>query len=565
MTLDALVVGAGPVGLVMASELSRYGLSCRIVDQSEGPSIWSKAQVIHARTLEVLEDAGLLGPILERGQPVAGVNIFTPELQRIVHFSIGGIDSPFPYVLSLSQRDTELLLAEQLETQRGIRIERKVRLDGFTQDGEGVTASLVHADGRTEEVRAGYLLGCDGAHSTVRKGLGLELEGSTYPQRLLQADVRVDLPHAAPADEIVLFLGPAGLIALFPLPPGERRYRLITFLDPEGPEADAEPTLEVFQRLMAERGPKGAQVSDPAWMVDFRIHCRMVRRYRKGRAFLAGDAAHIHSPAGGQGMNTGIQDAYNLAWKLGLVRRGLAGDSLLDSYEAERRPVAEAVLRGTDTATKGLATVLGMKNPLAIELRNQLMRFVTGFGFVQSEATRNLSMIAVGYPGSPVVGEDQPSLLSSLAGRGESPDIPSWIHFGDGPAPGQRVPDMPLGEGEGRLFDLLRGTHHTLLLFDGAARTEEGYQRFSRLDARIRARLGEGVRVHAIVPDRARPEALAEGVHVLLDPEGALHRRFGARTECLYLIRPDGYVGYRCQPADEAKLEAYLDRVLRQS
>ncbi len=556
MGLDALVVGAGPVGLAMASELARHGLSCRIIDQGEGPSVWSKAQVLHARTLECFQDMGLVDAVIARGRQIGGARIMTPALERIARVELGGIDSPYPYLLSLSQRETELVLAEHIERAHGVRIERKVKLGGFTQDDSGVVATLEHADGWVEEVRVPYLLGCDGAHSTVRKTLNLPFEGSTYDARLIQADVRVDLPVAVHDDELAIFLGPKGMLGFFPLP-GDKRFRLLTFLDPGD---DRPVALLTFQALLAERGPAGASLGDPAWMIDFRIHCRLVPHYRVGRAFLAGDAAHIHSPAGGQGMNMGIQDAYNLAWKIALVARGVAKDTLLDSYEAERRPVAEATLRSTDTGTRAFQAALAMKNPLAIGLRNHFMSFVTSLGFVKERAGRTVSQIEVGYPKSPIVGQDQASLWNvRIAGTDERPGLSDWIHFGDGPAPGARVPDMPVGEGT--LFQLLRGTEHTLLCFDGAAATDSGYEKLARIVTMARERLGERVRAYVIVPGTELPAALPANVPVLFDADGELHRRFGSRSECIYVVRPDGYVGYRSQPADEQGFAAWLDRV----
>lgn len=555
MALDALVVGAGPVGLVMASELRRHGLSCRIIDRADGPSIWSKAQVIHARTLECFQDMGVVDEILAHGRTVSGSRIATPELQAIARIELGGIDSPYPYFLSLSQRETELLLAKHLEQTHDVRIERNVTLESYTQDADGVVAQLVHIDGSTEEVRVPWLLGCDGAHSVVRKTLGLPFEGSTYDQRIVQADVRVDFPHAVHDDEIAIFLGPQGMLAFFPLP-GEHRYRMLAF-DP-GDERPVE--IDLFKALLADRGPKGAELSDPAWMVDFRIHCRLAARYRVGRAFLSGDAAHIHSPAGGQGMNMGIQDAYNLAWKLALVQRGKAKETILDSYEAERRPIAESVLRATDASTKGLATVISLKSPIAMGIRNHLMNFVTSLDVVKGRAGRSLSQIEVGYPKSPIVGQDQVSLWSvGVGGSAEHPGLSDWIHFGDGPAPGTRVPDMPIGDKT--LFEVLRGPQHTLLCFDGVAATDEGYHRLAQIIVHAQNRLGDGLKAFVVVPTSTRPEGLAAETPVLFDTEGEMHRRFGARSECLYLVRPDGYVAYRCQPADEHRFSAYLDRL----
>lgn len=555
MAIDALIVGAGPVGLVMASELRRHGLSCRIIDKGDGPSLWSKAQVIHARTLECFQDMGVVDEILAQGRAVSGSRITTPELQAIARVELGHIESPYPYFLSLAQRNTEMILAKNLETNYGVKIERNVTLEGFTQDADGVHAKLLHMDGSIEELQVPWLLGCDGSHSTVRKTLALPFEGSMYEMRVIQADVRVDFPHAVHDDEIAIFLGGNGMLAFFPLP-SAHRYRMLTFLDP-GDERPVE--LDTFKALMLERGPKGAEVSEPAWMVDFRIHCRLVARYRVGRVFLAGDAAHIHSPAGGQGMNMGIQDAYNLAWKLALVHRDKAKEPMLDSYEAERRPVAAAILRSTDASTKGFASVVTLKNPIAVGIRNNLMSFITSLDVVKHRTGRAMSQIEIAYPKSPIVGQDQVSLWSAgLGGSAEHPGLSDWMHFGDGPAPGSRVPDLPLTEKT--LFEILRGPRHTLLCFDGAAATEEGYHRLAQIIELAKRRLGDDIQAFVVVPMPNRPKELAAEVPVLLDAEGEMHRRFGARSECLYLIRPDGYVGYRCQPADEHRFSAYLDR-----
>jgi 2-polyprenyl-6-methoxyphenol hydroxylase-like FAD-dependent oxidoreductase len=561
--VDVLVVGAGPTGLTLALELRRHGVSCRVVDQNEGPSAWSKAQIVHARTLEVFEDMGVVEPLIARGRAVHGFNVYDPgELKRILNFALHGVDSPFPFVLSVPQRDTELVLAAAA-AERGLTIERNVRLARFEQDAEGVASVLVAGD-REEAVRSRWIVGCDGAHSTVRAGLGISFEGHTYEQKIIQADVRVELPLAIHDDEVAAFLSAKGLLALFPLP-GERRFRMLV---PAPAEQDLEPTLETFERYLAELGPSGAKVDDPVWMVGFRVHCKMVSRYRERHAFLAGDAAHIHSPAGGQGMNTGIQDAYNLAWKLALVHRGRGKDVLLDSYQAERLPVAASVLRATDQAMQRGFRVARVRSPLLIDLAQRMFGFVGSLGFVQERVSRGISMLEVAYPESPIVAQDRHSMLDAhvLADRRtEEPSVRDWMAFGDGPAPGARALDAsfdPERDDATRVFDLLRGVQHTLLLFDGAAATGEGYRGLESIAARVTARYGEAVAVHVIVPARARPDALGAAVSVQLDPEGAVHQRYGARSECLYLVRPDGYVAYRCQPADGDKLFAYLERVL---
>jgi 2-polyprenyl-6-methoxyphenol hydroxylase-like FAD-dependent oxidoreductase len=561
LDVDVLVVGAGPTGLSLALELRRHGLRCRVVDKVDGPSVWSKAQAIHARTLELLERAGVAGELLADGKRIQQITVYSDE-RMVAQARIEGLDTRYPYIYSLPQRDTEIVLARCLE-RTGAVVERRVELSRFTQDDQGVDATLVHADGREEVVRAAWLVGCDGAHSTVRHALALPFTGSTYEIRIIQADVRVALPMEVEDDEAVVFLGPQTLVGLLPLP-GVQRYRMLV---PRPPGDETEATLENFQAIFAKVGPPGAVVDDPAWMIAFRLHCRMVDRFRVGRVFLAGDAAHIHSPAGGQGMNMGIQDAFNLAWKLALVQRGVGQPVLLDSYHAERHPVAKATLAGTDTATSGLALQLSLRNSVALELRNQIVGFATGLGLLRRKAARTASMLDVRYEDSPVLGQDRPTLLGTrmLGGHDETPTVRDWFHFGHGPGPGERAPDVLLdeeGEGSPRLFSHLDPRLHTLLLFDGATASEAGYRGFVEIAARLAARFPGLVAVRIVVPHDARPAALAgwDG-EVVLDATGAVHERYGARSECLYLVRPDGYVGYRSQPADLDTLLAYLARI----
>ena len=304
-------------------------------------------------------------------------------------------------------------------------------------------------------------------------------------------------------------------------------------------------------------------------MVPFRIHSRRSKRYRDKSAFIAGDAAHIQSPAGGQGMNTGIQDAYNLAWKLALVVRGGSEASLLDSYEAEREPIAKSLLAATDVATRALQFVATLENRFTVALRNQIVGFATGLDVLGTKVSREVSMLELRYRDSPIVGQDRPSIWSTdvvHSGRVEAPALADWAAFGDGSAPGDRAPEVVFGEGAAgwsRMGDVLRGPKHALLLFDGAAATAEGYRNLAAIAGHIEKSYGDVIAVHVIVPSAEKPEALAWSGSMVLDADDAVHRRYGARSECLYLIRPDGYLAYRCQPASDEKLGAYLQAIYK--
>ncbi len=310
----ALVVGAGPVGLTMAAHLHHHGVACRIVDSSPQPSDKSKALVIWARSLEMLDDLGVVGDFTAAGRFLQGAR-FHAGRRTLVHLTFQTPGTEYPRPLMLAQSETERLLAEHLR-RVGVAVERPVELTAFADRGDHVEASLRHAGGREEQVRCDWLLGCDGAHSTTRKQLGLEFAGEADPNDFLLADCRID---GIPQDELSLFWHSRGVLGFFPF--GEGRCRVIADMGrAPGPGHPPDPTLAQVQAVVDERGPGGVRLSEAVWLAGFRIHERKVADYRRGRVFLAGDAAHIHSPAGGQGMNTGMQDAWNLAWKLALVQ-----------------------------------------------------------------------------------------------------------------------------------------------------------------------------------------------------------------------------------------------------
>jgi 2-polyprenyl-6-methoxyphenol hydroxylase-like FAD-dependent oxidoreductase len=537
---DVLVVGAGPVGLTLACELRRHGVPCRVFDDGDGPTPpeQSRALALHARTLEIFDAMGLAGPILQRGRRIRALNVYRGEHRFArLEFDFSGLDTPYPFVLSLSQGETEKLLFDRLRSLGGT-VEWRTRLEDLSQDAGGVSAILTgDGDGR-RPIRTGWLIGCDGAHSTVRQQLGLPFKGANYDEKFLLADVRMT-SSLAPDEGHLLFTA-NGPLAAFPMPRSDH-WRLI---DATGTADVSEPAaiLEQFRHLLREAGLKEAVIVETEWVSSFHISRRTTGRLRVGRCFLAGDAAHIHSPVGGQGMNTGIQDAHDLAWKLALARSGAAPESLLDSYEAERQPVAEAVLRETDRAT-WMAT---LKNPVVRGLRNLLAGWLSHWGFVRRRLTLALSELGVNYRGSPVVAEDWRGRSGSAA-----------------PHAGDRVPDIELAasaDGPARLFDLLRDTRHTLLLFEGSGAT------LADVDG-----LAEMVQGHwegQVVSYRVcRPGTTPDGgsgavVRPLPDPDGRLHRRFDARSACVYLIRPDGYVGYRGLPVRPERFTAYLERVL---
>ncbi|HET6881829.1 MAG TPA: FAD-dependent oxidoreductase [Pirellulales bacterium] len=540
---DALVVGAGPTGLTMAIELARHGMRPRIIDKAPQPSQTSRALGMHARTMEYFDRLGIAEGALAEGRKAHGINAYS-QRQRIVHLNFDQIESRFNFILILPQSVTERLLAEKLQSM-GVAVERNVELVGFHQQAADVEATLRHvAEGRDESLRVPWLLGCDGAHSQVRRVLNMPFHGRAFEETFSLADVRLDAN--LPDDEATIYLSSGDIVALFPMP-GERRFRVIIERH-QGPPLTGEPTLEDFQRALDEQSPVTARLSEPVWMSHFRISQRQVEQYRRGRVFLAGDASHIHSPVGGQGMNTGIQDAVNLAWKLGLVHAGRSDEKLLASYDEERRPVGRRLLQ----ATGAMSQALLLRHPVADKLRDWTASLLSSLDVVQDKIRSSISELGIHYRSSPIVAEHRPSdWRAALASLWDS-----------GPRAGDRAPDaagLRTADGkELRLFDLLSGTGHVLLCFvtpgGEAAAARARQQRVMETAQRYRGL----VERYTILPPDGPSAAISHDSSTIVDTAGELHRTYGVRDEMLFLVRPDGYLAYRAEPADADKLAAYL-------
>ena len=508
--LPVVVIGAGPVGLALAIDLARQGVRCRILDRNPEPVRESRAIAIHARTLEAFAAMGIADSVLEAGHRIHGVNLVA-EGRRILHFSFDELASPYPFAVDLPQSETERLLASRL-SDFGIQVERAVEVTGLEHDAGGVT---VHT--RDSTIRAGYAIGCDGARSTVRHVLGMPFTGEAAEEHFMLADV--PLAWDEPGDEWYLGFHEDGLLTLFPLPGGMCR---VVAEAPENTPADSEHLKQIFD----QRGPKNARIGDPAWLSSFHIAHRKVGRYQSGSVFLAGDAAHVQSPAGGQGMNTGIQDAHNLAWKLAMVLRGHAPDSLLESYTAEREPVARSVL----ALTENLTAIATLRHPISQKIRNRLIPILAGFEILEQRLVDRLAETSVNYRSSPIVGQ---------AGR--------W--YTAGPVPGDRAPDANLGP-------LLRGTTHVVLLFAGGHPKEEEMRGFGNIGRYMREGYPDEVKTYLV----ARSAVEWEGDKVL-DLDGNAHHAYGTGVPCVYVIRPDGYVGFRSLSSDPLPLLEHLNRV----
>ena len=572
-----LIVGAGPTGLAAAMSLARAHVPVRLIDKALQPDLHSRAIGIQARTLELLEQHRLVEPFLALGHRARAANLYSNG-QRLARLDFDPLQTRYPYVLFLDQSITERLLTAHLAT-LGVSIERGVELTEFAQGPDGLSATLRCADGRSETMHPSYLIAADGAHSAIRHRLGMSFAGKTFEQTFLLADLHADTDWSD--DEFHIFASGEGLAALFPM--GGQRYRLIADHPamPVSPESGAAPvhadssngqgsstaatgdasssstgpaaasaacgqtqqaffasapppSLEECRSLAARRIHHPVAFEDLKWSARFRLNRRMVEQLRVERVFLAGDSAHVHSPAGAQGMNTGIQEAFNLGWKLARVMSGDAPDRLLDSYHVERHPIERDVLRQTSFVTQLAEADHG---PLKL-LRERVMPALAALGPLRDAARLTISELAIQYRRSPLTLE---RVLDGGPRAGErAPD--ALVHVVDGPL--GRAP------GIGCIFDLHDPAFFSLFLLMEPQRPDE-----VPLDPPASRHATHDVdldRLSAAV-ERLLPGAVR--VWWVSDTTGEggppLSESYGRTRPAFYLVRPDGYICARGRPASD--------------
>ena len=505
--VSVLIIGAGPTGLTLACDLARRNIDFRLVDKAPVYFVGSRGKGLQPRSLEVLDDLGVVETILSHGRfhlPFRSYDGATVLGDRDLHEGLYPTpDVPYASSLIIPQWRVEETLRHLLNAS-GNQVELATELTWIEQDENGVTATLQTKNG-AEQVRCKYLVAADGGRSFVRKFMKFGFEGETWKNaRMLVGDVRVDGLgfdhwHTWPNH-------PNGWLGLCPLPSTQSFQYQAAISD-----VDEGPSLEAFQRVLEERTSRSdLKLYDPTWLSLYKVNIRMANRYRMGRVFLAGDAAHVHSPAGGQGMNTGIQDSYNLGWKLGLVLRG-ADASLLDTYEEERLPVA--------------ASVLGISTRLA-------HAFAASGNQLPSDP-RTLQL-GINYRSSSLSHRDGSSPLSL--------------------EPGDRAPDSPLLDTSGkrlRLFDLFRGPRFTLLSM-GAA----GVECLESLSEHY----WENLRTFTVGRE---PFETRDSHRVFIEDGGHVSKAYGAKDGSLVLVRPDGYIGWVGEGNAISSAESYLKRILQ--
>ena len=446
--IPVLIVGAGPTGLTAALELSRLGVAVRIVDRAAAASPESRALAVQARTLELLRVRGVGEEMLPLGNRARAAALYANR-RRLAPIELHRMPSDFNYILMLAQSETERLLAESMARQ-GVKVERGVEVTAVRELADCAEVRLRRSDGSEESVRACYVIAADGPHSTLRKALGLPFPGRTLPHHYVLADLHIDGDMVE--DQVSIFLAAKGFIALFPM--GNGRFRLMA-TDPARVSGAGEPTVEHIQWLYDRVVHIPARLHSPNWSSRFRINSRHMKALRSGRVFFGGDAAHVHSPAGGQGMNLGIQDMVNLSWKLAMVLDGRARPELLDTYSSERLPVIRKLVRITEIGTR----VFNSTNPLVHAIRIRMAPKALGRNRIQNAAASMFGQLSADYRGGV---------------------------FGDG----DRVPD------DDGLYDALDLNALTLFSDDGAA-----LEVARRWDGAVSARAGRGDGWRLVRPD----------------------------------------------------------------
>jgi 2-polyprenyl-6-methoxyphenol hydroxylase-like FAD-dependent oxidoreductase len=528
--VDVLIVGAGPTGLALAVQLRRWGVAFRLVDALADRRHESRALAVHARTLELLDAIGCADSLVALGRRPRSVQVHVSEPPLQV--PVGRVEATgtrFPFVLVVSQAQTEAVLASWLGAQ-GVAVERGVSAAIEQVEPDQVRCRLTRvSDGAVETIAARYVVGCDGAHSMVRHTAGIPFDGDAYPQRFLLADLEVDgldidAAHAFPGADA----------ALLALPLGTPRTWRVIGIDGAGGEGEASTesplALHEVQAFADRVVPGRLRLRDPIWLTRFRLHHRQAARYREGRLFLAGDAAHIHSPAGGQGMNTGIQDAWNLGWKLALVCRGMGPETWLDTYHDERHPVGAFLLRFTDrlftVATRAVAAGARWQPVRGLVLRALIP--LASIGRLRGRAFHMVSQLGIRYRSSPAVLEGA-SVLTT------------------GPQAGDRLPNLPVTvDGTTTSLQALIAPARFHLLCCGAA--------------------GDMAGVETLIADRPLARhAIASADQATRDTLAALGVDGRRVMSALYLVRPDGHIAYRCAGHDTAELDAWLERWLPRS
>jgi 2-polyprenyl-6-methoxyphenol hydroxylase-like FAD-dependent oxidoreductase len=512
---DVMVVGAGPVGLLAASELARRGVRVRVLDRLSAPTQESRAIGVHGRSMDMFDRIGIADELIATGIKTIAFQMYSGH-RPLFRVPLSGVDAAFPFMLTTAQTETERILGEHLRSV-GLAVERGVELVALSQAGAAVQLELRQADGSIEQATASWVVGADGASSAVRELVGTKLEGAFSRWRWVVADVDAD--HHLDLDRAHMFLSAEGPVVAMPMRDGRIRF-LAQLHTAATPSAQLQPTQDELQEII-DRRIGGIRVLRPHWLSYFQIHSAQVPRYRWGRVFLAGDAGHIHSPAGGQGMNTGLQDAFNLAWKLAAAIKGEAGDILLDSYNAERYPVAQQVLKFSGELTKAWQL-----SGFPRQIRDVVVGALSHIGAVRRAMANAVEEVNINYQDSPIAVGDRP--------RGAKV------------AAGQHLPYVS----DPTVYKQLRAVlgpdnlGHTVVTIASEGRAPAA---------------GGGDQIQVLM---ARDNTTVPGYDtVIADPHGVFAKRLGLTNSGRIVVRPDGYIGAITTLDDTNTIADYFARI----
>lgn len=519
-----LIVGAGPTGLTAALTLRELGIDCLVIDKRQSAIKTSNALAVQPRTLELWEKLGIIEKALEEGHPLYGLNIYHNK-EKISFLSLRDLKTPFPYILGLPQAETESILTHKFLAKGG-KIERDLELTFIEQSPDEVFIVTQTKNKKKTEIQARWVLACDGARSLTRELLQIPFTGKDLPKHFMMAD----LPATGPFNphEGHAILSPEGVMAVIPL---KTFYRIIFDVTQQKVLNDIKvPDMDIFRALTKERCAFPIALGESLWSSSFWIHEHIANRYFKNRVFLLGDAAHEHSPVGGQGMNVGIQDAYNLCWKLAMVEKKQMEHFFLDSYQQERYPVAKKIVNSTTTFTNLLTTPSLMLQ----FLRNQFFKFILKIEWINKKFSQTISQLNIQYQKSDFF--DQVGLWKA------------------GIQPGKQMPYSPIQFNNTltHLAKIVANNKLTLLIFYGKENIDE--KKFNQFIAQIQ---NLAIKRYVIsIKNLPLPN-----LDQINDKDQTLHYQYGANQPCFYLVRPDQYVSFRCNSLNELFLKSYLDKI----
>ncbi len=523
--ISVLIVGAGPTGLMMAYQLARHGISFRIIDKKPEQTQHSNAVALQTRTLEIFKQIGLVDDFLRVGQPCKSI-CFYDKGKEFARASFSKLNSIYNFILSLPQAATETIFNEKLHKLEH-HVDRSRELVDVKTHPNEVVATIRHSDGTEEIIHCEWLIGCDGAHSTVREKCAFNFPGEDLKDQFVVADGVFD--SFLRNDEIHIFSADGYMLGVFPI--GSNHFRMGGNLNLGYTRKNY--TENDIKQLVNERSFGQLNAREVTWVSPFWIHSKITDKMRQGNVFLAGDAAHIHSPVGGQGMNTGLQDAHNLAWKLALVIQGRADPKLLDSYHAERYPVIKEVVAITDRFTR----LLILSNPFLLFFRKYLIKAAMSIPAITHYITEHMTQLTIRYKNSC-------ALDSRTSGSKNGPSV------------GERAPDVNLNHNH-FLYQYLNDTFHHVLFFTGEGDIFKMVDVIKQAENELIGPYKDVMKLHLVTP-----HALDEPIEQIHDDTNAMHHLYQIKQPTILVVRPDGYIAFKSNDLSIEALKQFFSNYL---